>query len=81
MQSTYMGQWGPGGPVVLVNLRVVFGPHTRWRQFISFVCTLRTIRVIGGLFFGSEAAAALNTMGLALPHCICRKVYADFHVF
>ena len=42
--------------------------------FRSFVCTLRTIRVIGGLFFGSEAAAALYR-GLALPYCIC--VYAE----
>jgi hypothetical protein len=28
MQGTYMGQWGPGGPVVLVTTILVFGPGT-----------------------------------------------------
>ena len=42
--------------------------------FRSLAVRLRTIRVIGGLFFGSEAAAALYR-GLALPYCIC--VYTE----
>ena len=38
--------------------------------FRSLAERLRTIRMIGGLFFGSEASAALYR-GLALPYCIC----------
>ncbi len=59
MQSTFWGQWGPGGPAVLVTSFLVFVPHTRWRLYFGSAVRLRTIRVIGGLFFGSEAAAAL----------------------
>ena len=71
-----MGQWGPGGPAVTSHFfSKVWRLYTMdLLLFRPFVCTLRTIRVIGGLFFGSEAAAALYR-GLALPYCIC--AYAE----
>ena len=85
MQSTYniysiankAVPFGPMGPWRLRSTSSIVCVCSRYTMgvFISFVCTLRTIRVIGGLFFGSEAAAAALYWGLALPYCIC--AYAE----
>ena len=72
-----MGQWGPGGPVVLHYFSSVWssGPDGRC-LFRPLAVRLRTIRVIGGLFFGSEAAAAalyrvLPRRSATVVPCVC----------
>ena len=76
MQSTYMGKWGPGGPVVLVTTFVVFGQGCLMAAGYSGSCVRNPcVAIFEGCFLD------LRLLLLCIGVWPCRTFFVDFMFF